>query len=354
MCEPTDDQEPLAGTLTGWGAVVVTPAVVSASSAGLSASTSATAAKGQGGWRVIELELLPGGHRGSAEGVNDDGVVVGVSETADLTNHAVLWREGRITDLGTLGGWDSAAADVNRHGVVIGWSETRPSRVTRIHPFVWTDGRMTDLGTLGGGNAWAEAINDDGWVVGFSETTDRAQHAFVWQAGEMTDLGIAHRSSRAYGIDNRGRIVGASTVEYGNTVPVMWEQGQIRQLTDRYGRATAINSGGQVAGCLSTGSQSFLWSQEHLTEIGPVEGAMDVVVDGIDQLGRVLGHADLRAFVWHGGEFGWLPGLTSGYSSARAISDQGRFAVGVSASTPDGLIYHPVVWDPAVDVVARP
>lgn len=126
---------------------------------------------------MTDLELLPGGHYGAAAGVNDGGVVVGVSDTADGTNHAVLWREGRITDLGTLGGFISSA----------------------------------------------DAINDRGWVIGISSTADEITHAFVWKEGEMTDLGTlvrgVYQGSRAHDIDNRGRIVGSATVDNMNAVP---------------------------------------------------------------------------------------------------------------------------------------
>jgi probable HAF family extracellular repeat protein len=298
---------------------------------------------------MTDLELLPGGRSGTAMGVNDEGLAVGVSDTGDQTRHAVLWREGRITDLGTLGGWHSEACDVNRHGVVVGWSETE-SRA--LHPFIWRDGRMTDLGTLGGTRAVAAAINDRGWVVGSSSTAARAFHAFVWKAGEMVDLGAAARGvfqfSLAHDVDDRGRIVGEATVDGMNTVPVMWEDGRIRRLANRYGRATAINSADQVAGCLSTGPECFVWSRDQLTVIGSVQGSMHVQAEGIDRQGRVVGSTDYKAFIWENGRFQWLPGLTTGNSSARAISDQGGFIVGGSSTTAEGLTPHPMVWDPAL------
>jgi probable HAF family extracellular repeat protein len=295
---------------------------------------------------MTELALLPGGRHGSAAGVNDEGVVVGVSDTGEDTRHAVLWREGRVTDLGTLGGRSSEAADVNRHGVVVGSSDTSWGD---HHVFVWKNGLMTRLRTLGGDQAFAAAVNDRGWVVGQSATARRQGpfRAYLWKAGRMTDLGTlvpgAYQSSCAYDIDNRGRIVGDATVDNMNAVPVMWEDGVIRRLPDRCGRATAINSRGQVAGALSTGSESFVWSRDQLTVIGPVDGAMYVEADGIDRRGRVLGHADSRSFIWHRGKFEWFPGHTTGWSSAKAISDNGRFVCG-STSTPDGLTSHPVVW----------
>jgi len=303
---------------------------------------------GRGGWRLSDLELLPGGRHGSAVAVSDEGVVVGVSDTADDTHHAVLWREGRITDLGTLGGWHSEPTGLNRHGVVVGWSETQPGRLGERRAFIWADGEMTDLGALAAASEFVPAaINNDGCVVGSCRTTPaNVGHAFVWKSGEMTDLGVLARghfqSSDAHDIDDQGRIVGEATVDNMNTVPVMWENGRIRRLTDQYGGATAINSRGQVTGNISTGP--FVWSPDQVTEIGRLNSTMYTVADDIDRQGRVLGHADGHSFLWHRGQFEWLPNPITGHSTTKAISDDGRFVVGCTTSTPDLQTSLPTVW----------
>ncbi|TDO45094.1 putative HAF family extracellular repeat protein [Kribbella sp. VKM Ac-2527] len=301
------------------------------------------------GWRLTDLELLPGGQHGSAVAVNDDGTVIGRSDTEDGgISHAVLWQDGRITDLGTLGGWDSTPCGLNRHGVVVGWSETRPGRMGERRPFIWRDGRMVDLSTLGVPQGFVPtAINDDGWVVGFSDTEPaRVTHAFVWKAGEATDLGTlvrgVYQRSHAYDVDNEGRIVGEASVDGMNTVPVIWENGQIRRLSDLEGRAAAINSRGEVMG--HTSNSPFVWSPDELTVIGFIKGAMSVMAHGIDREGRVLGTADNQSFLWHRGQFEWLPNPTLGHATASAISDDGRFVVGSQASTPDLQTSRPMVW----------
>jgi probable HAF family extracellular repeat protein len=207
------------------------------------------------GWRLTDLELLPGGQHGRAVAVNDEGMVIGRSDTDDGgISHAVMWQDGRITDLGTLGGWDSTPCDLNRQGVIIGHSETRPGRMTRGHPFIWRDGQMTDLSDLGATPGFSPtAINDHNWVVGSGGTGPAdVAHALVWKDGEVTDLGIlvrgVYQRSHASDIDNEGRIVGYASVDGMNTVPVMWEYGQIRRLGDLDGMATAINSQGEVLG----------------------------------------------------------------------------------------------------------
>jgi probable HAF family extracellular repeat protein len=324
--------------------MLVAPSLIGTALAATTAAASATTSAGA--WRVTDLGLLPGACCYSeARAVNDRGTAVGVSDTVGGRHHAVLWRDGRVRDLGTLGGMTSEANDVNRHGLVVGSSQTSSGA---DHAVSWKAGRITDLGTLRGDRSVATAVNDRGWVVGYSTTAANPNifHAFVWKAGRMTDLGTLasgpYQYSAALDIDSHGRIVGRASVDGMNTVPVMWQNGRIHRLTTRYGEASAINNSGHVAGFLY--GPSFLWYRNTLTQIVPVNGSMYVAAEGIDRAGHIAGHTDHQAFVWHRGSFSWLPGLTTGASSAKGISPRGRIVVGSSATTPDGLNSHAVLW----------
>ena len=85
---------------------------------------------------------------------------------------AFIWQEGGgLLELGTLGGSDSCAMVINQRGQVAGHSFTNllPNPVTGVptdDPFLWEDGKMTDLGTLGGTQGHANGLNDRGQVCG--------------------------------------------------------------------------------------------------------------------------------------------------------------------------------------------
>jgi probable HAF family extracellular repeat protein len=94
-----------------------------------------------------------------------------------------------VTDLGTLGGASSTVAApgdprgrgaLNERGDVVGVSDTAAGQ---RHGFLWRDGRMVDLGTLGGSSATPMAVNERRQVVGSSTRADGTFQAFAWQGG---------------------------------------------------------------------------------------------------------------------------------------------------------------------------
>src|SRR5712691_1279429 len=129
-------------------------------------------------WTITDLGTLgPGWRDSSAAAINAHGQVVGTDGTASGRQHAFLCRNGKLTDLGTLGGRDSGASAINGRGQAIGTSLT--AKPSRTHAFLWQGGKMTDLGTLGGRSSRPRAINELGQVVGESFTSSGRVHAFL-------------------------------------------------------------------------------------------------------------------------------------------------------------------------------
>lgn len=115
----------------------------------------------------------------NADGVGDNWVVETTVGVNDL-----------MQDLGTLGGTNSWGRDINNNGVVVGESDTGAAANGKhnTHAFVWENGVMIDLGTLGGDNSSAASINNNGDIVGWSEDANGRRRAFIYTAGQMFDL----------------------------------------------------------------------------------------------------------------------------------------------------------------------
>ena len=241
--------------------------------------------------------------------INDTGTVVGWARLAANRQmlRAIVWRDGKATDLGagtaeavnkaghvvgggmglgaymhdgakaiglgTLPGHDTLAVayGINNSDEVVGYVQREA--VTRA--FYWKNGKMTDLGTLGGLRSMAFAINDSGQIAGWAETADGVEHASVWVKGRIADLGVAKGGSRAYGINNAGEVVGAilANVPYWRSKEAvsqppplrnnaggeafLWQRGTVtvleKAITGHSGEwlltsAADINDAGQVVG----------------------------------------------------------------------------------------------------------
>jgi probable HAF family extracellular repeat protein len=178
------------------------------------------------GGRPVEL-TVPRGWKGEPQAGIGDTVVGKLTRTTDAgpgqpPAAAVAWRAGRLTYLPPLGGRQSVAAAVNRRGVVAGTSQTPEGWP---HAVTWRDGRVTDLGTLDGtGESWAVDISDSDVAVGYSSTTGGGRHAVAWVRGGIVDLGAAvdpAAASQAAGIVGE-RVYGTVSGKDGVATPVIW------------------------------------------------------------------------------------------------------------------------------------
>jgi probable HAF family extracellular repeat protein len=161
----------------------------------------------QANGQLRALPTFPGEAEGAALGINENRQAVGTSGACGPFNgdgtylveaHALSWNEGKVTDLGNLGGTGgtgflgNAAYSVNNHGDVVGHSDLPGDTVT--HAFLWTKKTgMQDLGTLPGDvMSFALNINDAGEIVGVSWETATPTvanlRAVIWEQGAAVDL----------------------------------------------------------------------------------------------------------------------------------------------------------------------
>ena len=164
---------------------------------------------------------------------------------------------------------------INAGGQVVGANHFEPGLWD--HAMLWKDGKEQDLGTLPGGIiSHANAINDRGQVVGVStsqevgdHTSTWVDHAFLWEDGKMRDLGLPRhgKGGEANSINNKGQVVGTSDIRYqkmeGKTLnyiagpqAILWMNGNAYNLNDLITKETdwvlnqafAINDRGQIVG----------------------------------------------------------------------------------------------------------
>lgn len=292
--------------------------------------------------------------------INNSGQVVGYADAPGALefSRAFLAQKGSMKDLGTLGGYDSAARGINNSGQIVGES-LNSSRLRRA--FLWENGGMKELSTLGGPWSAATNINDAGTVVGFSTppgTTER-QHAVLWKDGKIQDLGTLNNSSYSFpaDINESEQVVG-----YSDGRAFLWEKGVTRDLGTLGGdssSAESINNLGQVVGYSDVKDgfprHAFLWEDGVMKSLGTLGGDDSYAYD-INNLGQIVGTAQTgqlreypylpanltteiaHGFLWENGVMTDLNSLISESSgweiiSPWAINDLGEIAgIGVRNS----------------------
>jgi probable HAF family extracellular repeat protein len=333
-------------------------------------------------YELTKIDASLGGMITAGTAINNRGQVAGFATLVDSTRHAVLWQDSLI-DLGTLGGANSSVQwpGLNNTGMVVGISQTGD-----IDPndeswscaafigtsdrtclgFVWEGGVMTPLETLGGHNGFATMVNNRGQVVGWAETTVEDPtcrgsqvlqfRAVIWEPKSGTKQELrplaGDSTSAATAINDRGQVVGISGscyVAVGDSsarASVMWENGVPREIPNLGGGTwntpMDINNGGDVVGFSNIGDDAngnprlfaFLWtggsSAVNLQAL-PGDGMSQAY--GINARGQVVGRScggpvGCRAFLYENGVMHDLHDLldTGGdrVVLARHISDGGE------------------------------
>lgn len=337
---------------------------------------------------LTDLGALADGMSSQANWISASGLVAGVSQNGetdplipDLPElRAVLWRNGGITDLGTLpsGGYESFATAVNSRGRVVGEAlNTVPDDFSMVGPgflttqtraFLWQNGTMQDLGTLGTGtDAMAQFINERGQVVGWSYTSSApntscpfflplALGSFIWdEKNGMRDIGnLGGTCAIATGVNNRGIVIGDNVDDNPIERGFLWDNGSIKDLGGSIGgnqtTAEAVSQAGEVVGVGTlAGELSYhatLWKHVgEITDLGTVDHDLCSFPTAINSQAQIVGASlpscafdnNTRAFLWQDGSLFDLnalipPGALLHLQSARDINDRGEIGgIGLDA-----------------------
>jgi len=288
--------------------------------------------------KLKDLGTLPGGSFSQPLWIEDNGLIVGASDigipdplTGEVQTSAVLWQnDGRMINLGTLGGNQSGGIAVNTQGQVIGAAlNTIPdvysvagivgafAAATETRAFLWQNGVMHDLGTLGGPDSFAQYINESGQVAGFSYTNSTPDpntgmppiHPFLWQHGQMLDLGTFGGAFAVVDdLNNAGQVVGPMDLSGDQTFhPFLWDRGHLLDLGTLggdNGEAFTISDNGLVAGRadLPGGKvhHAFLWKNGHMQDLGVPAGLTCSTALSVNSRGQVVGDSGICGVGGHG------------------------------------------------------
>ncbi len=298
-----------------------------------------------------QVSTLPdfGGTSSGGNSINDQSWVAGYSRLPDRNRHATLWRNGVLSDLGTLGGPNSSVTwnVKNTQGVIVGISQTAdpeplgenwssaafystPNNVGYINlGFVWEQslGQMRGLPNFpGGNNGFATGANNLGQVVGWAENgvhdptcccTQVLQfRPAMWTLGppdQIHDLPLipGDTSGAATAINDNGQIVGISGIcdqavgRHTAKHAVLWENGGVTNIgnlgAEWWNTPTAINQHGDVVGFAGDPAfvegnplHAFIWTKDNgIKALKPLRGRVPQHVDseayGINEAQQVVG-----------------------------------------------------------------
>jgi uncharacterized membrane protein len=220
------------------------------------------------------------------------------------------------------------------------------------HAFIWRSGRLIDLSPLPGfSSSYATAVNDRGDVVGYN-AGDGGISAVLWRPdGTVVDLTAETGLHEVTDLDNAGRLVGSVMPDGMNGYPALWYRGRTTVLSDQSGTASAINDRGEITGYFFVGvGNSFVWRGGQVTEIPllpEMPEASMMQAQGINNRGQVVGFGGFDGFVWDSdtGTLSTLPGLTRLGPAAYDINDRGQI-VGSAGTSPENLEPHAVLLSP--------
>jgi probable HAF family extracellular repeat protein len=340
-------------------------------------------------FEVIDLGTF-GGPNGNvtadAISISPDGTVTSAADTSQQIScnhpinhtdcfalHGFRWKDGTLTDLGTLGGDDSFGFWINNRDDIAGVAENGTvdpnTGLANQRAALWRDETITDLGSFGGPQSFALAINNRGQVAGGANTsvpdkfslgsmlggffpTNMETHAFLWDDGLLHDIGtLGGPDAMALAVNERGQVAGISFTDYtvrsNLGIPAVhafvWSHGKMFDVGTLGGDLSTVaffNNRGQAVGSANlagdASSHAYLWERSKLRDLGTLGGTSSAAF-WISEEGEVVGQANLKgdarfhAFSWRNGHMRDLGTVDGDACSIATTVNSAHGVVGISA-----------------------
>jgi probable HAF family extracellular repeat protein len=337
-----------------------------------------------GGYEAIDIGTLPGGNAARPEDINDRGQIVGTSLTGTWADHAFLWDESGMHDLGTMGHEGSEAIRINEAGAIAGtvWTHTvgipGHNEISANIGTIWQNGvpRALDstqvILTAGAGQPYCatalfslasprvvRAMNSSGDVA-WAAYSRWCTTGWLWGNGSWQRL-----PSLPIAMNDRGQVVGAT--ERGESPwyyhAFLAEGGSSRELgvlapwacksniDCSMAMATDINQSGQVVGTSTDGTGRYhfvLWQDGTIKDLGFGDWTYPQNVPHvvINDRGQIAGSAGGKAFFWNADSMIALPS-GGGSIVVVGLNENGY----VAGTIQTGAEQHAFVWSLAQGMV---
>jgi probable HAF family extracellular repeat protein len=295
-----------------------------------------------GGYQTVSQQLPDGQYSAPSGGsygyaINASGDVTGYSYTQAKLTHAVIFRGGKVIDLGVVPGANSSVGyGINGYDQVTGSAGFSLSN----HVFLYSAGKMGDLGTAPGYNSsFGAAINDSAQIAGGSGGSGLGGYspAFLYNAGEFINL--PDHFNLASNINSIEKTGANFFYAYGNV----------------------INAAGQIAGGINGNGGAAIYSNGtvSLLNIPPVF-APDIA-EGINDTGQTTGYIYYPSGNGETAAFLYSPGKPDNDSTAvipKLPNDFYSFGTGINAagqvvgvSYNPGITSDPFLYTPSQGVI---
>lgn len=265
-------------------------------------------------YHVVDIGGLEGFPDSSANGINDDGLIVGTLFASATNTRAFRYSEstGIVVLEGFAPGTPALANAVNDAGVVVGRAAVAFAGSSAVR---WSsEGVPALLGSAAtvSQSISALAVNEAGEAVGSSSTITfpPTSSSLLWSAAGARVEAFTN-SGAARGINDSGQVVGVFSQSFLTTGVYLWNEVdgfiELVGLPDATtSSAFGINAAGVAVGTSGTSSSSTLatrWAPAaQAMSLGVLSGGTRSVANAISDPGVVVGFSDTEsgqhAMVW--------------------------------------------------------